>query len=36
MFQHLLFKMIEPDWEAAALLKADAILTHVARVKIRV
>ena len=36
MFKHLLLKMIEPHWEASALIKADAILTHFAKVKIRV
>ena len=28
MLKHLLLKMMEPDWNAAAILKADAILTH--------
>ena len=28
MLKHLLLKMMEPDWNAVAILKADAILTH--------
>ena len=35
-FKLLLLKMVESDWEAVAISKADATLTHVARVKIRV
>ena len=28
MLKHLLLKMMEPDWNAVAILKAGAILTH--------